>query len=99
MVWPKFTKRVSLDLGHHAKSNISNFPMSAIFGIGHFEFCRKMLYLTNDISTLTYRYETRYATSAPCPLMVLKKFGATLWSKVIRKFLKMLITFAYISLL
>ncbi len=76
---------------------ISDFPMSAVLGVGHVEFYRKMLYFTNS---LTYRYETHYASSAQCPDGT-QKFGdnATLWSKVIRKFLKMLITFAYISLL
>ncbi len=50
--------------GLYSKSRtISNFPMSAILGIGHFAFCRKMLYFTN---ALRYRYETWYASSAPC---------------------------------
>ncbi len=43
---------------------ISNFPISAILGVGHVEFCSKMLYFTK---ALTYRYETRYASSVPCP--------------------------------
>ncbi len=37
----KIHKRVSLDSGHHVKSNISNFPMSAIFGIGILNFVVK----------------------------------------------------------
>ncbi len=51
MVWPKIT----LDSVRHAESNHLNFPMSAILGIRHFEFCSQMLYFTN---ALTYRYET-----------------------------------------
>ena len=43
---------------------IPNFPISAILSLGHFDFCQKMLYLTN---TLAYRYETRYVSSAHWP--------------------------------
>ncbi len=43
---------------------ISDFLMSAILGVGHVEFCSKMLYFTN---ALTYRYETWYGSSARCP--------------------------------
>ncbi len=97
MVRPKITKLVSLDSVHHAESNHVQF-----YQISHFGhqpcliFFVKMLYFTN---ALTYCYKTQYVSLAPCP-DVLKMFGdsATLWSKVIMKFKKMLITLAYISL-
>ncbi len=53
----------------------TNFPMSAILGVGHVEFCTKMLYFMN---ALTYRYETRYASSAPCPDGTQKVLGQKL---------------------
>ncbi len=43
---------------------MSNFPISAILGVGHVEFCSKIMNFTN---ALTYCYETWYASSAPCP--------------------------------
>jgi len=43
---------------------ISNFPISAILGVGHFDFCNKMLYFAN---AWTYHYETLFGSSAWCP--------------------------------
>ncbi len=54
---------------------MSNFPISAILGVGHVAFCSKMLYFTN---TLTYCYETRYASSAPCTDGTKKVWGQKL---------------------
>ncbi len=39
--------------------------MSAILGVGHFEFCHK----------IPYCYETWYASSAPCPYGTQKVSG------------------------
>ena len=66
---------------------ISNFNVSAILGVGHFELCFKMLYFLNALS---YRYENNYKNVWLHALKLLKKFGgsATLWSKVIMKYLK-----------
>ncbi len=49
---------------------IPNYPMSAILGVSHFEFCHNMLYFTN---ALPY-YEIQYVFSAPF-LTVLKVWG------------------------
>ena len=43
---------------------ISNFAISAILTVGHFEFCAKMLYFKN---AWTDCYETWYGSSARCP--------------------------------
>ena len=82
MVWPKITKLVSLDSVGHVKSNDIQFSR-----VGHFELCFKMLYFLNALS---YRYENNYKNVWLHALKLLKKFGgsATLWSKVIMKYLK-----------
>jgi hypothetical protein len=43
---------------------ISNYPISAILSVGHFELCAKMLYFLN---AWTNCYETRYGSSVRCP--------------------------------
>ncbi len=72
MVWPKIIKLVSLDSVEHAELNHSQFSHVSHFGRCHFELCCKILYFTN---ALTYRYETRYVSSAPCPDGTQKGWG------------------------
>lgn len=43
---------------------ISNFAISAILTVGHFEFCAKMLYFNN---AWTDCYETWHGSSTRCP--------------------------------
>ncbi len=72
-----------------------NFPTSAIFFHGHFEFCWKILYFTTH-----WRIVTKLGMCLRHhALMVLKEVGgsAILWSTLIMKFLKMLITFVTLA--
>lgn len=65
--WPRrwaclsFTPQIRWGI---TSQTIPNFPISAILCVGHFEFCREMLYFTN---ALAYHYKTWYVSSTECP--------------------------------
>ncbi len=85
-VWPKITKLVSLDSVEHAESNHPQFPSQPFWASAILNFVvNKFWRIITKLTMCLWHHA----------LTVLKKFGgsATLWTKVINKYTKMLITF------